>query len=126
MKFLCLFLGAGGCHAFGVVPDEGPLTDYETWMPDFMSGLAKGIEKSKGMVTKEIGKLAQSMNLETILPDMQASSSPVAAEASVSAGDSVNVTLNQPVMLDGKVLTTIVSEIQYERGRASLRNLGTR
>ena len=28
------------------VPDEGPLTDYESWMPDFMGGLAKGIEKS--------------------------------------------------------------------------------
>lgn len=26
------------------VPDVGPLTDYESWMPDFMSGLAKGIE----------------------------------------------------------------------------------
>ena len=34
------------------VPDEGPLTDYESWMPDFMKGLANGIEKSKGMVTK--------------------------------------------------------------------------
>ena len=26
------------------VPDEGPLTDYESWMPDFMVGLARGIE----------------------------------------------------------------------------------
>lgn len=34
------------------VPDEGPLTDYESWMPDFMGGLAKGIEKSRGLVTK--------------------------------------------------------------------------
>lgn len=24
-------------------PDEGPLRDYETWMPDFMAGLASGI-----------------------------------------------------------------------------------
>ena len=22
-------------------PDEGPLRDYETWMPDFVEGLAK-------------------------------------------------------------------------------------
>ena len=29
------------------VPDEGPLTDFESWMPDFMSGLAKGIQKTK-------------------------------------------------------------------------------
>ena len=25
-------------------PDEGPLRDYETWMPDFMQGLARGID----------------------------------------------------------------------------------
>ena len=30
------------------VPDEGPLTDFESWMPDFMSGLAEGIEKEPG------------------------------------------------------------------------------
>lgn len=43
------------------VPDEGPLTDYETWMPDFMSGLAKGIEKSKGMVAKAMDGVAADM-----------------------------------------------------------------
>lgn len=29
---------------------EGPLTDFESWMPDFMGGLAEGIEKSRGLV----------------------------------------------------------------------------
>ena len=43
------------------VPDEGPLTDYESWMPDFMSGLAKGIEKSKSMVTRAVDSLASDM-----------------------------------------------------------------
>ena len=28
------------------VPDKGPLPDYESWMPDFMKGLADGIDKS--------------------------------------------------------------------------------
>lgn len=28
------------------VPDEGPLTTYEQWMPDFMGGLAEGIQKN--------------------------------------------------------------------------------
>ena len=32
------------------VPDEGPLTDYESWMPHFIGGLVKGIEKSRGMI----------------------------------------------------------------------------
>ena len=27
-------------HLHFSVPDEGPLTDFESWMPDFMSGLA--------------------------------------------------------------------------------------
>lgn len=43
------------------VPDEGPLTDYESWMPDFMGGLAKGIEKSKSLVAKAVEGLASDM-----------------------------------------------------------------
>ena len=45
------------------VPDEGPLTDYESWMPDFMKGLAKGIEGSKAMVAKAMDGLAADMVL---------------------------------------------------------------
>lgn len=45
------------------VPDEGPLTDYESWMPDFMKGLAKGIEESKGMVAKAVDGVAADMIL---------------------------------------------------------------
>ena len=43
------------------VPDEGPLTDYESWMPDFMSGLAKGIEQSRGLVEKSVRGVAGDM-----------------------------------------------------------------
>ena len=45
------------------VPDKGPLTDYESWMPDFMKGLAEGINKSKKYVEKAIGGVAQAMQL---------------------------------------------------------------
>ena len=45
------------------VPDEGPLTDYESWMPDFMKGLAKGIEDSKSMVAKAMDGVAADMIL---------------------------------------------------------------
>lgn len=44
------------------VPDEGPLTDYETWMPDFMMGLSKGIEKSKNLVVNSIKGLSSDMS----------------------------------------------------------------
>lgn len=105
------------------VPDEGPLADFESWMPDFMSGLAKGIDRSKGTVEKAIAQVADLMDLKGALPDMQAS---INANLSGSTGgDSGEVTLNQPILLDGRVLTTVVSRIQYAQGKASLRNLGT-
>ncbi len=45
------------------VPDEGPLSDYEKWMPDFMKGLASGIEKSKTLVAKAVDGVASDMVL---------------------------------------------------------------
>lgn len=53
------------------VPDVGPLTDYESWMPDFMSGLAKGIERSKGMVQKAVGGVAADMVISPKLSAME-------------------------------------------------------
>ena len=40
------------------VPDEGPLADYESWMPDFMSGLAKGIGDNENVVLDKVRNLA--------------------------------------------------------------------
>jgi len=54
------------------VPDVGPLTDYESWMPDFMSGLADGINKSKSVVTDSINKLSLDMNVSTRLENTSA------------------------------------------------------
>ena len=42
-------------------PDEGPLSDYEKWMPDFMKGLAGGIEKSRILVEKAVRDVASDM-----------------------------------------------------------------
>ena len=42
-------------------PDEGPLADYETWMPDFMKGLASGIEKNRNLVEKAVRDVALDM-----------------------------------------------------------------
>lgn len=44
-------------------PDEGPLADYETWMPDFMKGLASGIEKNRDLVEKAVKDVAFDMVL---------------------------------------------------------------
>lgn len=42
-------------------PDEGPLADYGTWMPDFMKGLASGIEKNRNLVEKAVRDVASDM-----------------------------------------------------------------
>lgn len=46
-------------------PDEGPLHYYEEWMPDFMKGLATGIEKSQGLVADAMKDVQMDMQLDT-------------------------------------------------------------
>ena len=61
-------------HLHFSVPDEGPLTDFESWMPDFMSGLAEGIEKSRGMVKAAVNSVAADM---VVSPQMAVADSSV-------------------------------------------------
>ena len=65
------------------VPDEGPLTDYESWMPDFMKGLADGIEKSKSVVADAVGGVADDMVLN---PNVSASYGTAASGTSETSG----------------------------------------
>lgn len=44
-------------------PDKGPLSEYETWMPDFMSGLAKGIYSSMSVVKNAVDDVAKTMSV---------------------------------------------------------------
>lgn len=46
------------------VPDEGPLRDYETWMPDFISGLTAGIEKNKDKLIDAVKGMAEGMKVQ--------------------------------------------------------------
>ena len=48
-------------------PDTGPLKDYESWMPDFMQGLAKGIKNNKYLVEDAVAGLSGSMNVNASL-----------------------------------------------------------
>ena len=52
-------------------PDEGPLADYETWMPDFMKGLASGIEKNRNLVEKAVQDVASDMVLSPKVNGME-------------------------------------------------------
>lgn len=70
-------------HLHFSVPDEGPLTDYESWMPDFMKGLAQGIEKSKGLVKRAVEGVAADMVISPKVFAMET------AQMQVSSMDSI-------------------------------------
>lgn len=116
------------------VPDEGPLTEYESWMPDFMSGLAKGIEKSKSMVTDAVSGLAADM---VINPQIGAGQMAMAGGGSVSSADLSSLVsairegvsgmnggggdIVIPVYLGGTMLDEVIVNAQQ---RANLRSGG--
>lgn len=47
-------------------PDYGPLRDYDKWMPEFVSGLAKTMEDSEWMLADASADLAQTITNNTI------------------------------------------------------------
>lgn len=116
------------------VPDEGPLTDYETWMPDFMSGLAKGIEKSKGLVasamdgvtadmvvspkisTTDTGGTLSEMSVGNTLTDITAAITEALAGVGGQSGDIVI-----PVYLGGTMMDEVIITAQQ---RTNLRRGG--
>lgn len=116
------------------VPDEGPLTDFESWMPDFMNGLAKGIEKSKGVVAKAVEGVSRDM---VISPNVRASSFAMEGASNVSYQNNANIVgaireafaginVNNgdtviPVYIGGTMLDEIIITAQQ---RANLRSGG--
>ncbi len=115
------------------VPDTGPLTDYESWMPDFIGGLAKGIEKSRGMIEQAMQGVTSDM---VINPRVMAASGGYSG-AGVSGGDlisGINTALNTalagggaagdiviPVYIGGDMIDEIVVTAQQ---RMNLRSGG--
>ena len=53
------------------VPDEGPLTSFESWMPDFMEGLAKGIEGSRDLIQKAVEGVSADLVINPKAGDLQ-------------------------------------------------------
>lgn len=117
------------------VPDEGPLTDYESWMPDFMQGLAKGIDKSKKLVANAIDGVAADMiiNPKVTAPEMaMAGGSSVGssdlsslvgaikdAVSGMPSGQTGDIVI--PVYLGGTMLDEVIVNAQQ---RANLRSGG--
>lgn len=95
-------------------PDEGPLRDYETWMPDFMKGLANGIEKNKHLVIDQVSQLAEEMNIG----DMTAN-----ATVKYGSGESnkrSGVSVVQNIYSTAKTAADLMEEAMYQQRKAVL------
>lgn len=44
-------------------PDEGPLRNYEEWMPDFIGTMAKQIRDNKKLISEAVNDIATDMNI---------------------------------------------------------------
>ena len=78
------------------VPDQGPLKDYQSWMPDFMSELAEGIEANKGKLLDALRAVTGDMSVIAKL----AVASP--GTASAAASNTMNRTINQYVEINNE------------------------
>lgn len=83
-------------------PDEGPLRDYETWMPDMMDGLSKGIRDNTYKVEDEMKSLASKMNMNAY--------SKASVAQTLSANSSTVIHLNVVSELDGRQVSKAVSQ----------------
>ena len=83
-------------------PDEGPLRDYETWMPDMMDGLSKGIRENSYKVEDEVKNLASKMNVNAY--------SKASVAQTLSANSSTVIHLNVVSELDGRQVSKAVSQ----------------
>ena len=116
------------------VPDEGPLTEYESWMPDFMKGLAKGIEGSRGLIEKAVRGVSEDMVINPrVASSLAEAQTPAAVSGSSLAGLTSAITaairdmngqvgdIVIPVYLGGAMLDEIVVSAQQ---RTNLRSGG--
>lgn len=89
-------------------PDEGPLRDYETWMPDFIGRMAEQIEQQKGKITNAVQSMAGEMKF-----------TPAIAGTSSTTSNTTNV-------FNGNYKFNDKSDIDYFMNQAALRLKGAR
>ena len=94
-------------------PEVGPLSDFHTWMPDFMQGLADGIEKSKGVVKDAVSGLASDFMLNPQTGEMTGAQS-TASQSTVTHTGTIRVEgVSDTGMLSG-VVDIIIDQLRQE------------
>jgi phage-related protein len=103
------------------VPDEGPLTDYESWMPDFMSGLADGINKSKTVVSQAIKGLSLDMSVNTKLATI---TTPKSTQSNLvkdsNSGSGLTLKIENFINNTEKDIEQLAYELEFYRQKISM------
>ena len=115
-------------------PDAGPLHEYEEWMPDFMGGLSKGIEKSRGMIQSAMKDVSGDMILSPQMTGAQLALADGGVMTGTDSGSIVTAIREAvqglgnlggeiviPVYLGGTLLDEVIVDAQQ---RANLRSGG--
>lgn len=76
------------------VPDKGPLVDVPHWMPDMIEEMTKGIYNGEGKLEAAAGSLANKL----------ATGINMNAELTNTGFSSQNLVINQPIILDGRII----------------------
>jgi phage-related protein len=105
-------------------PDEGPLREYEKWMPDMIRGLTSSLDKASPSLINKVKDLAQDMSdslnidgavnamseLHQIPEDFDPSGGP---SRSIGGGSTYIINVNQPVKSVSEMAREIRTESQY-------------
>jgi phage-related protein len=105
-------------------PDEGPLRDYESWMPDFIGGLTKTLHRATPMLVDEVQSLSDKMQIGLSAGDYESifDMSPELYNSNTQSS-SVNITIQNNMETD--MLGNLVNNIKtYSNGSRQDFNYG--
>jgi phage-related protein len=105
-------------------PDEGPLREYEQWMPDMIRGLTSSLDKASPSLINKVKDLAQDMSdslkidgtvnamseFHQIPEDFDPSGG---SSRSIGGGSTYIINVNQPVSTPDEMANAIRVESQY-------------
>ena len=98
-------------------PDEGPLRQYESWMPDFMKGMARGIEDNAWRIDDALAGVSNMMVFRPQAYAAQPATS-AAGTGSVYAGQPISITVNAaPGQDENYIAELVMQKIQAATAR---------
>lgn len=75
-------------------PDIGPLRNYETWMPDMIKGMVKGINKSSYLLENATDKMAQKIANKLSFEDLMGNTTRAMKTLNYGVQNSLNPMVN--------------------------------